>query len=61
MKYIAFLDDGTYGELDADDFHAFHEEVTITVLDDTGRAIEVRGKVEAIAAYQTELEQPTIH
>lgn len=61
MKYIAFLADGTYCELDADDFHAFGEEVTITVHDDTGRAIEVRGKVEAIAAPQTEFVQPTIH
>jgi len=35
MKYIAFLTDETYGELDANEFHRFGEEVAVAIRNET--------------------------
>jgi len=58
MKYVAFLEDGTYGELDSNDFHGFGDEGTITVFDESGSAAEVRGAVEEIAVTKKTLITP---
>lgn len=54
MKYIAILEDGTYGVIDAADFNTFGEDITIMVSDENGSATEVRGKVMAITSYKGE-------